>query len=194
VRAAARARAEKGERPIEVVGPANWGQEPLLIEAFAESLRRAIAAVPEALKGATRVVLSAHSLPVAIVRAGDPYEREVRASAEAVVRAVGPSMLPHQVIFQSQGMSGGEWLGPDVKATLDALAADGVKHVLFAPIGFLADHVEVLYDLDIEARGWAAERGIGYSRTDSLNASDGLVAALAAVATRALDGAKERSS
>ena len=95
-------------------------------------------------------------------------------------------MLPHQVIFQSQGMGGGEWLGPDVRTVLDGLATEGVAHVLFAPIGFLADHVEVLYDLDIEARRWAEERGMSYSRTTSLNASEALVLAVAAVARRAL--------
>jgi protoporphyrin/coproporphyrin ferrochelatase len=182
--AAARARTEQGDPVMEVVGPGNWGQEAALTQAFAESLTRAIALVPDAVRPHARVVMSAHSLPLAILRGGDPYEREVRASAESVARAVGASMLPHEVIFQSQGMSGGEWLGPDVRATLDRLKGEGVKHVLFAPIGFLADHVEVLYDLDIEARTWADERAIAYSRMASLNASEGLVSALEALARR----------
>jgi ferrochelatase len=184
VRSAARTRMEQGDPPMEVVGPGNWGQEPALTGAFAATLTEAIAAVPEAVRPHTRIVMSAHSLPLAILRGGDPYEREVRASAEAVTRAVGAPMLPHEVIFQSQGMSGGEWLGPDVRVTLDRLRSEGVKHVLFAPTGFLADHVEVLYDLDIEARAWAEERGMAYSRMTSLNASDGLVNALEAVARR----------
>ncbi len=181
VRSAARGRKQKGEPAPDIVGPGNWGQQPELTAAFAASLGRAIEAVPDAVRPKTRVLFSAHSLPLAVLRAGDPYEREVRASAAAVAAAVGPSMLPHGVIFQSQGMSGGEWLGPDVRPALERLAADGVKHVLFAPIGFLADHVEILYDLDIEARAWAEALGMGYSRTESLNASDALVDALAAV-------------
>jgi ferrochelatase len=120
------------------------------------------------------------------VRGGDPYEQEVRASAEAVARAVGSAMPPWEVVFQSQGMGGGEWLGPDVRAVLDRLAAEKTEHVLFAPTGFLADHVEVLYDLDLEARGWAEARGMTYARTESLNASDGLVDALEAVARRVM--------
>jgi ferrochelatase len=186
VRAAALAAKDAGDAPIEVVGGGNWGQEPLLTSALAAALTEAIGRVPETLRGTTRIVMSAHSLPLAVVRAGDPYEREVRESASAVAKAVGARMLPHQVIFQSQGMSGGEWLGPDVRTVLDGLATEGVAHVLFAPIGFLADHVEVLYDLDIEARRWAEERGMSYSRTTSLNASEALVLAVAAVARRAL--------
>jgi ferrochelatase len=174
--------AAQASSPFTVMGPGNWGQEPRLTEAFATEVRAALERVPPAVRDRTRVLFSAHSLPVAVLRRGDPYEREVRASAAAVAAAVGPAMLPHDVIFQSQGMGGGEWLGPDVRASLDRLAAEGVKHVVFAPTGFLADHVEILYDLDIEARAWAEALGMGYARTASLNAGDGIVDALVAVA------------
>jgi ferrochelatase len=93
-------------------------------------------------------------------------------------------MPRHETLFQSQGMSGGEWLGPDVVTTLDRLAKEGVKHVLFAPIGFLADHVEVLYDLDIEARAWAQERGMTYARAPSLNSGEPFLDALVALVAR----------
>jgi ferrochelatase len=173
--------------PIEVVGPENWGQHPLLTKAFASAIAQSLAELPEGTRSHTRVLMTAHSLPLAVVRGSDPYEAEVRASAHAVASAVGNAMPPHEVIFQSQGMSGGEWLGPDVKSALDGLASERVKHVLFAPTGFLADHVEVLYDLDIEARAWAEERGMTYGRTASLNAGDGLVDALEAVARGVLE-------
>jgi ferrochelatase len=81
-------------------------------------------------------------------------------------------------------MGGGQWLGPDLPAALDALQAVGTKHVIFAPIGFLADHVEILYDLDIEAQSLAKERGLSFSRTRSLNTSEGLLVALENVARR----------
>lgn len=186
VRAAARARVERGAPEVLVVGPANWGQEPKLTLAFAASLARAIARVPQESRAAARVLFTAHSLPISILRGGDPYEREVRASAASVAAllstAAGPGpVLPHEVIFQSQGLSGGEWLGPDVESTLSRLAHEGVKHVVLAPIGFLADHVEILYDLDIEARAWASARGMGYTRMESLNAGDGFIDALVAV-------------
>jgi ferrochelatase len=179
---AVRAAAETVGAKVDVLGPENWGQHPALTTAFASSLTKALALVPEGIRPRTRVLMTAHSLPLAVVRGGDPYEAEVRASARAVASAVGATMLPHEVIFQSQGMSGGEWLGPDVESTLSRLASEGVKHVLFAPTGFLADHVEVLYDLDIEARGWAEAHGMTYGRMVSLNAGDGLVDALEAVA------------
>jgi ferrochelatase len=184
VRVAAKALTMTGKAGIDVVGPDNWGQEPRLTEAFAASLSRAVAALPESTRRHARVLMSAHSLPLAVARAGDAYERDVRASADAVALAVGRSMLPHEVVFQSQGLGGGEWLGPDVRTTLDRLAAEGVTKVIFAPIGFLADHAEVLYDLDVEARGWAEARGMEYARAGSLNASDGLIDALEVVARR----------
>jgi ferrochelatase len=181
VRRAVRARSDAGAAPIEVVGPGNWGQQPELTQAFVASLTRALVGLDVA-RTDVRVLFTAHSLPIAVVRGGDPYEREVRASAAAVVEAMGARMPPHEVVFQSQGMGGGEWLGPDVRTSLERLARQGVREVVFAPIGFLADHVEVLYDLDIEARGWAEELGMSYRRIDSLNASDALIDALSAVA------------
>jgi ferrochelatase len=178
---------------VTVLGPSNWGQEPGLTRAFAASLVETLAAIPSAERATTRVLFTAHSLPLAVLRGGDPYEREVRASAEAVaacVREQDPAMPVHEVIFQSQGMGGGEWLGPDVQSTLERLSHEGVKRVVFAPIGFLADHVEILYDLDVEARGWAEARGLTSVRTASLNASPALVETLATLAERVwTDGA-----
>jgi ferrochelatase len=106
----------------------------------------------------------------------------VRSSAAAVASELGPGSPPGRVAFQSQGMGGGEWLGPDLGASLDAARADGKAHVIVAPIGFLADHVEILYDLDIEAKALAAERGLSLTRTRSLNAEGGLIDALENVA------------
>ena len=180
----------------EVRGAPNWGREPALTEAFAESIAEALDRLPAAGGEETALVLTAHSLPVSVIEAGDPYEREVRASAEdvaAAVRARRPgAFAEHVVSFQSQGMSTGPggrpvaWLGPDLRATLEGLAGKGVRRVVVAPIGFLADHVEILYDLDIEARAWAEELGMVLERSASLNASDRLVGVLAAVAERVL--------
>jgi len=170
---------------------ANWGRMPELTEAFARSIAATLADVPAEARGRTTLVLTAHSLPVSIIEAGDPYETELRASAADVaarVRELVPGgFADHEVAFQSQGMSTGPggrpmaWLGPDLRATLDTLRERGRTDVVIAPIGFLADHVEILYDLDIEARGWADERGIRLRRSASLNASDGLVDTLAAI-------------
>ncbi len=115
----------------------------------------------------------------------------MRAAADAVVaivRAMRGREVRAEVAFQSQGMSAGPggrpiaWLGPTLEATLDAAAARGDRLVVVAPIGFLADHVEILYDLDIEARAMAEQRGLALSRTPSLNADDDFIDVLADIA------------
>jgi protoporphyrin/coproporphyrin ferrochelatase len=183
---------------LTVVAAANWGRTRELTEAFAKTIAATLADVPSGERDRTSLLMTAHSLPVSIIEAGDPYEIELRASAEDVaarVRELAPgTFVDHTVAFQSQGMSTGPgvrpmpWLGPDLRGRLEVLAARGRKEVVIAPIGFLADHVEILYDLDIEARGWAEELGITLRRSASLNASDGLLDALAVVARSLADG------
>ncbi len=179
------------ELDVEVICAPNWGRIPELTKAFAEVVREAFTKIPPAEGDRTSLVLTAHSLPLSIIEAGDPYEQEVRGSADDVAAAVtarGAAFTGHTVAFQSQGMSTDArgkpmaWLGPDLKATLEALAQQRKKHVVIAPIGFLADHVEILYDLDIEAKAWAEELGMVLVRSASLNAGDSLVDALTAVA------------
>jgi protoporphyrin/coproporphyrin ferrochelatase len=172
--------AEAAAGGLRVTSARNWGREPALTRAFAGAIRSALAEVPAL--DTTLLLMTAHSLPLAVIRGGDPYEDEVRASAAAIAAELGPTIPEVQVAFQSQGMGGGEWLGPDLPKTLDAARAAGKKRVVVAPIGFLADHVEILYDLDIEAKALAAERGLSLTRTRSLNASDGLIDALENVA------------
>jgi len=171
----------KGEGiSIAVRAAANWGQSETLTQAYAEKAKAALALVPPGKK--VHLFFTAHSLPQSIIDHGDPYEKEVNASAQAVYEAIGVPALSHRVVFQSQGMSQGPggrpmaWLGPDLKASLAEVPKG--DHVIVAPIGFLADHVEILYDLDIEAKGWAGEMGVGFSRTESLNASDRLAEAV----------------
>jgi ferrochelatase len=174
--------AEDARRSAEAAGVAvvcapGWGQEPALHEAFAERILRVLGDPAR-----TTVVLTAHSLPRVVLERGDPYEREVRASAAAVAERLGPAVRT-EVAFQSQGFGApGEWLGPDLRAVIDEAAARGDGRVVFAPIGFLADHVEILYDLDIEAASMAGERGLAWARARSLNDDDDLVDVLAGVA------------
>jgi ferrochelatase len=176
---------------VEVTCVSGWGGRADLGTAFASRIAACLEASPD--RRATTVVMTAHSLPKAVVDAGDPYEKEVRSSASAVAAALrsrgllassGDGGGAHvDVAFQSQGLAGhGAWLGPDLREALDAARARGDRHVVFAPIGFLADHVEVLYDLDVEARAMAGERGLSYARMPSLNADDDFIAILEAVA------------
>jgi protoporphyrin/coproporphyrin ferrochelatase len=173
---AANKAAQAAGSSVELVPSAAWGEEPAFVGAHAELIAR------HAPAGAA-VVLSAHSLPsVAIVR-GDPYARLVEASAAAIASRLG---RPMQLCYQSQGADGGEWLGPGVRETLAALAAQGQRSVAWAPFGFIADHVETLYDVDIEAQAIARELSVELTRVPALNLHPGLIDALSAVARRAV--------
>jgi ferrochelatase len=158
----------------------NWGQNPRLLAAFAKRIALALEGLD---RTRTTVVMTAHSLPKSVVDRGDPYEREVRASAEAIAKALGPD-LRWTLAFQSQGMSDvpGGWLGPDLPTTIADVAARGDAAAVFAPIGFLADHVEILYDLDIEAAAMVHGKGMSYARARSLNADEDFVDVLVDVA------------
>lgn len=161
---------------LELVRSGAWGEEPDFVAAQVELIER------QAPAGAA-LVLSAHSLPRVVIERGDPYADLVAASTKAIAARLG---RPVRLCYQSQGADGGDWLGPSVRETLGALAAEGQKQVAWAPIGFLAEHVETLYDLDIEARGIAEGLGLGFTRLPALNQHPGLTAALSAVATRSI--------
>jgi len=161
----------------------NWGAETLLLDAFAAALLEALARLPETRRSAAHVFFTAHSLPLAVVRQGDPYADEVQKAAEAIA-ARAAITNPWRVVYQSQGATPDPWLGPNVRESLRDIAEHPAKDVVFCPIGFLSDHIEILYDLDIEAKALAEKAGIAYARTASLNASPRMVDAIAAVASR----------
>jgi protoporphyrin/coproporphyrin ferrochelatase len=182
-----------------------WADEPLLADAFAERLRVAHGRLSEEIGQPVPVIFTAHSVPLRTVQAvvveetggerihwpaaspgtPDPYETEARLTARMVADRV-QEIPAWYFAFQSQGASGGAWIGPTVEATLDGLAAEGVKAVVLQPIGFLCDHVEILYDVDIAFRGYAAKVGIRLERPESLNASPLLTKALAKLARQGL--------
>jgi ferrochelatase len=162
---------------IELVRTNAWGEEPDFIAAHAELVRQHAAAESDA------IVLSAHSLPTMVIARGDPYAQLVDASRARLADALGQ---PVELCYQSQGADGGDWLGPGVRETLAKLAADGKKRVTWSPFGFVADHVETLYDLDIEAAAIAKELGVEVRRVPALNLHPGLTDALSAVAIRAV--------
>jgi ferrochelatase len=195
---AAREAAREAALDLEIVAAPNWGRTRELTDAYARAITKTLEEVPPGEQ--PTLLFTAHSLPKSVIDAGDPYETEFRVSAEAVaarIRELSPGgFVDHAIAFQSQGASPGPggrpmaWLGPDLRSSLVGLAGRGVRSVVLAPIGFLADHVEIFYDLDIEARGWAEELGITLRRVASLNAGDGLVDALAAV-VRSVSGAHD---
>ena len=140
------------------------------------------------------MLFTAHSVPCRTIQApadsadgqgGDPYAEEAKRTAVLVAASV-PGIPQWYFAFQSQGASGGSWLGPTVEATLEALAASGVKTLMLQPIGFLCDHVEILYDVDILFREVAAKLGMRLERPESLNASVTLARAIADLARQGL--------
>jgi ferrochelatase len=120
--------------------------------------------------------------------AGDPYESQARETAQFVAARCGLSGKDWRFAFQSQGMSGGPWIGPTVEDTLRELAAAGDKQVVLQPIGFVCDHVEVLYDIDIAFKKYAQERGMALTRPESLNSSPEFIEALAEIVSPHLRG------
>ncbi len=132
------------------------------------------------------MIFTAHSVPQRTIAEGDPYEKQSRETAALVVREVPLPPDAWRFAFQSQGMSGGTWLGPTVEDTILELRKAGYRGVFVQPIGFLCDHVEVLYDIDIGFRQFAEKQGLRLWRAESLNDSPLLIAALADLACKRL--------
>ena len=181
---------------------AGWADHPLLAEAFAERLRPALAKLTAEAGQPVPVLFTAHSVPVRTVQppaegepggsatarfqGPDPYADEARHTAELVAARV-PEISRWWFAFQSQGASGGPWIGPSVEETLDQIAAEGFKFVVLQPIGFLCDHVEILFDVDHLFRNHAVKLGVRLERPESLNESDTLSKAVADLAARSLN-------
>jgi len=160
------------------VGP--WYAEPAFVALLAARVTAALGTLP----GRRRVIFTAHSLPERIRESGDTYPEQLAESARLVAEAAG--LEKWLVAWQSAGRTPDPWLGPDVRDEVRRLAADGTTDaVVVCPIGFVADHLEVLYDLDVEVAAVASECGIGFARTASLNDDPAFVSMLADVITAA---------
>jgi ferrochelatase len=199
------AQAEAGSLRIDFTD--SWPRHPLLIEAFAERLRPALAKLVSESAGPVPVLFTAHSVPTRTVQpqaageggpkhwpgeGADPYAEEARHTAELVAAEV-PEIAEWHFAFQSQGASGGPWIGPGVEETIDKLAEAGQKALMLQPIGFLCDHVEILYDVDIAFKDYARGKGIRLERPESLNASATLARAIADLTRQGLARLRETS-
>ena len=178
---------------VPVVGIDSWATEPALVEFLADDL----ATRRDAMRGSTgrevMVLFTAHSLPQRIIDGGDPYPDELRSTAMAVAERIGIGEgVDWSIAWQSAGRTPEPWIGPDVLQVIDDLGARGdVGGVIVCACGFVADHLEVLYDLDIEAAARAAAGGLAFDRTASVNADP---AVLAALADRVIASVGERGS
>ena len=170
----------------------NWHDHSGLVEAFRERVATALARVQAAAGGpVVPVIFTAHSVPEKTIQGGDPYEQQVRETAALVAKAMG--LKEYSVAFQSQGMTAEPWIGPTVESLIAQLAAQGQRHVLLAPVGFVCDHVEILYDIDVAFREYGKTRGVTVYRSASLNDSPLFIQALAAIVTERLGQKAEKS-
>jgi ferrochelatase len=165
----------------------SWHDQPLLIQAFAERLDPVWQQASSELGAPAPVIFTAHSVPTRTIQTGDPYENQAKETARLVgARIAGVSPELQRFAFQSQGMSGGPWLGPTVESAILELKRQDHRGVVIAPIGFVCDHVEILYDVDISFREFAREQGLKMWRPESLNTSPTFIAALSKLASTEL--------
>lgn len=169
----------------------SWHDEPFLIQAFAEKLSVGRSAANADAGKQLPVVFTAHSVPQRTIMDGDPYEVQATRTAELVAAAASLERTEWRVAFQSQGMSGGAWLGPTVEAIILDLKRSGHRGVFVQPIGFLCDHVEILYDVDVLFKRFAEKEEMMLWRAESLNDSPLLTAALADIVHSRLKDVRE---
>ncbi len=167
------------QTPVTYVG--SWNQHPRLVAALVENIREGLQKFPADVRATVPVLFTAHSLPERIVAMKDPYPDEVKGTVEAVTNALGNQ--PTYFAYQSQGRSNEPWLGPTVEAMLGAIQQAGHRHVLVAPIGFICDHVETLFDIDIELKQLAVNQGLHLERMAMLNDSAAILETLRDVLT-----------
>jgi ferrochelatase len=160
----------------------SWHDEPRFIEALAASTADALGRFPSPER--VHVMFTAHSLPARVVTEGDRYPDELAATARLVAERLG--LAAYEFAFQSAGRTGEPWLGPDLRDEICRLATAGVSELVVCPVGFVADHLEVLYDIDIEAQAVAREAGTRLERARSMNDDPTFIAGLADVAAAAL--------
>ncbi len=172
-------------RPPDVAYVESWNTEPALVRMFAAKIRASL----ERLAGRgfrdPVVLFTAHSLPKKLMDEGDPYERELSETMALILQRLPP--LRARMAWLSAGRTEEAWLGPPLEEVLMEIGKAGEKAVLVVPFGFVSDHLEILYDVDIEARAFAAERGVHLERTDSPNTDPGFIDAMAA-AVRSVAG------
>ena len=159
----------------------DWHLQPLFLQALAERVQQALNRFPPSIRERVSVLLTAHSMPRRVVEREPAYINHLKETAVAVAEMVGLTPDRWMFCYQSAGHTPEEWLKPDFADVMPELRAAGQTHVLIAPVQFLADHLEILYDIEIGARTQAEEHGIQFARTESLNTSPLFIKALAEV-------------
>ena len=167
---------EKFAPGMRVEFVSSWHDQPELIAAFREKIAQALNRAEQTAGRPVPVILTAHSVPVRTIAEGDLYEIQVKETAGLVAEAL--ALTEWRLAFQSQGISPEPWIGPTVESRIDELAAEGHRHVMIAPVGFVSDNVEILYDVDVVFREHGRQRGVTVWRSESLNNSPRFIKAL----------------
>jgi ferrochelatase len=157
----------------------SWYDQPFLIRSLAHKVCLAVEQFPADVRPQIHYLFTAHSLPAALQEQGDPYADQLQQTAQLLAQELDLSTGQWTFGYQSAGAAGGRWLGPSIKEILPEFAKTGKNNVLVTPVGFMADHVEILFDLDIEAQEIAKEHGIRLVRSESLNAASDFIQGLA---------------
>ena len=168
---------DEAQSPVEVARIERWHLLPGYLDSLAGHVRAALEKFPADVRANVPIIFTAHSLPQRILEWNDPYPDELRATVAAVMERLGPH--PHEFAFQSAAMTLDPWLGPDAGDVIAQLAREGHKHVLIAPVGFVCEHVEILYDVDIVFKRQAESLDVQLERIEMLNTSPLMIAGLA---------------
>lgn len=166
---------------MELAQVRSYHDHPGLVEAFAGRVAEGLARWPDEERDSVHVVFSAHSLPERVLAGGDPYDTQCRETAQLVAERAGLSPERWSWSYQSAGRTPEPWAGPDLGEHLEELAARGVRDVVSVPVGFVSDHVELLFDVDVRAQGVAQRVGVRLERPPALNDDPRFVAALAEI-------------
>lgn len=178
--------------PVELVYVDSWNTEPALVDAFEAKITEGLARLTARGFHDPAVVFTAHSLPRKLMEEGDDYERELQETMRLILERTPP--LRARMAYQSAGRTDEPWLGPSLEETLNDLASAGEAAVFVVPFGFISDHLELLYDLDIEAKGIAEGLGMAFDRAESLNTDPRFIDAMTAVVRSATARASTRPS
>jgi ferrochelatase len=155
----------------------SWYQQPKFLQAVENHVRAGLEKFSPQARDRVKVVFTAHSLPERLIKMGDPYDEQLKDNAKIVAGRLGN--IDWMFSYQSAAETGEPWLGPQIEEVVVDLAKQGYKHMLVAPIGFVCDHVEILFDIDIEARQIAVEHGIQLERIESMNSTPLFIEAVA---------------
>ena len=177
---------EKADSPIQIARVNDWHVLPEYLNALAERVQSALERFPEPVRADVPVIFTAHSLPERILEWDDPYPQQLHETVEALMKILGPH--PHAFAFQSAAISTEPWLGPDASELINRFADEGKRNLLICPIGFVCEHVEILYDIDIVYQALAKTLGIRLERIDMLNDEPEMIAGLAGLVRKAAQG------